>query len=391
MRLNSSHIALISALFGVLMLAGCQTIQFERPHVLSESDWPTDDGQETRSRYHDVSTGLPMQLAWEYGANAGFGPASPLILQDRVLIGNRKGELHSVELETGRGRGFKQLVDVIEGSPLIHEGLALVPAAWGRDVLVAFDLSQGAIRWKKRRIPFSTSLIAHGSEVVAVDVEGTLRAFEVEDGEELWTMSLGGTMAFKASPVRLSETDILLVESSGTAFRVNLDEQTVVWERDLGAPVYSTPAVDGNQFVVTTTRGDVALVDASTGQEVWRHNIGEHMRVGSPALGPEWIVFGATDGQVRSLSRIHGQENWSVQFDDVVTAPPLLTDSAVFVGTLGEELYALDITDGRILWETEVRGRIKSAMAWADEGLLVLTEPKWLMYYKPVSSEENDE
>ncbi len=74
----------------LLMMTGCQTIQFERPHVLSERDWPTDGQTESRSRAVADSLMLPLEEVWKYGANAGFGAGSPLVLQDRVLVGNRK-------------------------------------------------------------------------------------------------------------------------------------------------------------------------------------------------------------------------------------------------------------------------------------------------------------
>lgn len=368
-------------------LTGCQTIQFERPQNLSAADWPTDDGDAMRSRMHEDSLALPLELAWQYSANAGFGPGSPLILQDRVLVANRKGEIHTVELETGRSRGFKQMGDVIEGSPLIHEGTMYVPAAWGRKVLIAFDLSRGVNRWRKEGVPFATSLMAHSDLVVGVDVEGTLRAFAADDGVEVWSLSLGDHLSVEASPVRLSPTDILLADVEGTLHRVNLDNQRIVWSRDVGAPIYTTPAVSGGNVAVSTTRGTVHWVDAETGRDQWTARVNEGVRMGAPAIGPDGILLGATDGQVRSLSLNDGREQWSVQFEDVITAAPLIAGETVFVGTMGKQLFALRVSDGQVRWETEVKGRIKSAMALAGGGLLVLTEPKWLMYYKPEASD----
>lgn len=378
-----THITRSIALGLLVALAGCQTIQFERPQVMTEADWPTDGQTEERSRNVDETLELPLELAWEYSANAGFGTSSPLILQDRVLVGNRKGEVHTVELETGRGRGFKQMGESVEGSPLIHEGIMFVPVAWGKRVLVAFDLAKGTNLWRKRGVPFATALIGHGETVIGIDIEGTLRAFSIRNGEEVWSLELAPFTTFKASPVRLSDTSILVADISGKVYRVNVDEREVEWTRDLEAPIYETPAVDGGEVVIATTRGTAHLLNADTGSDRWMWKGPEHLRMGAPAVSERYVILGSTEGTVRSFDRSTGELIWETAFDDVVSAAPLIADNAVFIGTLGEEVAALNLQSGDITWTAEVKGRIKSAMAFADGGLLVLTEPKWVLYFKP--------
>ncbi len=372
---------------GLVLLAvlasGCQTIQFVRPHVTTASDWPTDGQTAERSRVHDQSLPAPLTLAWKYNANAGFSEASPLRLQDRILLGNRKGEIHAVELESGRGRGFKQLGEVIEGSPLIYEGMLYVPISWGRKTLVAFDLAAGTIRWQQRGVPFGTALIAQRDLILGVDLEGTIRAYAMDDGRPAWTLSLDTLRTFKASPVRISESSVLFVDVTGTMYGVDLDTQTVTWVKDLGAPVYHTPAVSEAKVAVTTARGSVYLLDTITGDKVWSWQGPEHIRMGAPALGLSGVLAGASDGIIRLLNRASGSVEWEVAVDDVVSAPPLVTRNHAFVGTLGKELLGLDMATGEVQWRTEVDGRIKSAMALADGGLLVLAEPRWLLYYRP--------
>ena len=369
--------------FCAVLAGGCQTIQFVRPHVTTTSDWPTDGQTAQRSRALDLSLSVPLTLAWKYNANAGFGAASPLRLQDRILLGNRKGEIHAVELESGRGRGFKQLGEVIEGSPLIYEGMLYVPISWGRRTLVAFDLAAGAIRWQQRGIPFGTALIAHRDLILGIDLEGTIRAYAMDDGREAWTLSLGTLRTFKASPVRISESSVLFVDVTGTMYAVDLDTQTVTWVKHLRAPVYHTPAVSETKAAVTTARGSVYLLNTLTGDTVWSWQGPEHIRMGAPALGPSSVLAGATDGRIRSFARDSGEIEWEAAVEDVISAPPLVMRDHAFVGTLGKELLGLDVATGEVLWRTEVDGRIKSAMAVAEGGLLVLTEPRWLLYYRP--------
>jgi outer membrane protein assembly factor BamB len=370
----------------VLILSGCQTIQFERPHVLSETDWPTEGRTDARNRTVQDSLTLPLEEVWRYSANAGFGAGSPLILQDRALVGTRKGEVHTITIETGRGAGFKQMGESVEGSPLIYEGLMFVPVAWGRHILVAFDLAKGTNKWRAKGVPFATTLVDHGDTVVGVDLEGTLRAYDIQDGSESWALSLAPYQSFKASPIRLSESSVLLADISGTLYRVNLDSREIEWTLSVDSPVYQTPAVDGSDVVVTTTRGRVLAIDAYTGDTKWEWVGALHLRMGAPALSSSSVVVGATDGRVMLLDRLSGQLQWEARFDDVISAAPLIVGPTVFVATLGKELAGLDVRTGEFTWRTELEGRVKSAMAVAEGGLLVLTEPKWVVYFKPINT-----
>ena len=49
------------------------------------------------------------------------------------------------------------------------------------------------------------------------------------------------------------------------------------------------------------------------------------------------------------------------------------------------------VSSGEVTWRTELDGRVKSAMAVADGGLLVVTEPKWVMYFKPAAPSVDSE
>ena len=149
---HARHISRI--LLAAIVFAGCQSIRFDLPGRLTEEDWPTDGKTADRSRYVPESLSLPLEVSWEYSANAGFGPGSPLILDGVVLVGTRKGEIHAIELATGRKRGFKKMGEAIEGSPLIANGMLYVPSAWGKKVLVGFDLKRGVISWKVPGGPF---------------------------------------------------------------------------------------------------------------------------------------------------------------------------------------------------------------------------------------------
>lgn len=385
---HARHIARI--LLAAIVFAGCQSIRFDLPGRLTEEDWPTDGKTADRSRYVPESLSLPLEVSWEYSANAGFGPGSPLILDGVVLVGTRKGEIHAIELATGRKRGFKKMGEAIEGSPLIANGMLYVPSAWGKKVLVGFDLKRGVISWKVAGVPFETALVAHEDNVVGVDVEGTVRSFNGETGEEVWRLELGEKISAQASPLLITPNRLFVATDDGNGYLVDLNVPEIIWQTDLGAPVYASPAMSNGIIYISTTRGSLVAIEAVTGEQKWlMETLNPDVRMGAPAVDGERVYFGATDGRVRSLDINTGEIQWEVQLPDVITGAPLVTRETVFIGTMGRELMGLRTTTGDLVWEVKMKGRIKSAMAIAGEGLIVLSEPRYVTYFKHV--EQSDE
>ena len=187
-----------------LILVGCQTVQLQNPQRVSSEDWLTDGQHPSKQRSYALSVDPPLEKIWEYNAAAGFGPGSPLIVNGTVLVSTRKGEVHSIDLETGRRRGFKAFGEGIEGSPVVSDGKLFVPIDMGRRSLTAWDLAKGNTAWRKKDTFISAGLSADQEAIYAVDIKGVIYAILKEDGETKWTYDLGHRAIGKASPLLLS-------------------------------------------------------------------------------------------------------------------------------------------------------------------------------------------
>jgi outer membrane protein assembly factor BamB len=364
-------------------MAGCQTIQFSRPGVVDERDWLVDGYSQNRSRSVDATLELPLVQAWEYNAAGAFGQGAPLVFSNQVLVGTRKGEIHAIELETGRKAGYKNIGDGIEATPLIQNGVMFVASAIGKNTLLAYDLKTGGYRWRVRGDPIESGLLAGEGLLVAADIYGVVKAYRQESGEEAWSVTLGDRVSVQTTILMIDGTGVFVADDSGMAHLLRLQDGAQLWKTKLSGPVYESPAAYGSLIVVPTTRGALDALNAEDGSLAWTHSGSRgDMRFGSVAISGDLIVAGATDGMVRGLHPRDGHALWSVQIPDVVIAAPLISNGLVFVGSMGRKLYALDRESGAVRWETTLRGRIKSAMAIVDDGLLVLSEPRYVTYFK---------
>ena len=156
---------------GLTLLVGCQSLEVRQSHIAPDS-WLTEGQTAQRAYATDVALAPPLDEAWDYNAAAGFGPASPLIYGNAVLVSNRQGEVHGIDLETGRRIGIESFGDAVEGSPVVLGDMMYVPVAWGRRALIAYDLKKGSKRWEVRHAPIEAGLLQAGGSIIGVDVEG---------------------------------------------------------------------------------------------------------------------------------------------------------------------------------------------------------------------------
>lgn len=190
----------------------------------------------------DAATGKTI---WEHkfpsptdGVNfsEGAGPHStPLVTADRVFaVGSRKelfalnkanGQVawsHDMIKEygaTGPDRGYAP-------SPLLHEGLVIVPMGGPGQVLAAFNAQTGALAWKAGDFDFSpaspTLIDVDGQKQLLYFAGNAVAGFEPASGRTLWSHPHKTDWGLNISTPIWSPSDHLLFISSayGTGSRV---------------------------------------------------------------------------------------------------------------------------------------------------------------------------
>ena len=381
-----SHVHTFILIAALAAIGGCRALQVERPGVVTEGDWLTEGAVPERQRAVEAEIAPPLEEAWVYDADAGFGPGSPLLLGDVVLVATRKGEVHAISLTTGKRQGSSEFGDAVEGAPAVAEGVIYVPGAWGGRALHAYSLSRSQTLWSKKGAPVEAGLLLLDGALYAADVEGVVRAYRAKDGEVLWEQPLDSTAGFHATPLQAGPGRLVVADDRGRLRAMAAETGEFLWQQELEAPTYETPASDGEAVYVPTTRGLFVALDAETGLVRWRYAIEDRtVRFTAPALASGALVFAGTDGVVRALDAATGDVRWTRQVEEAITAPPLLTPDVVYVGSMGRQLYALRRATGEVLWEEELEGRIKSGMAAREGHLVVLAEPENVYLFKPAT------
>jgi outer membrane assembly lipoprotein YfgL len=139
----------------------------------------------------------------------------------------------------------------------------------------------------------------------------------------------------------------------------------MVWQAKvdpIGFPL-GVAARDG-RFHVAGGDGAVLALDAATGRELWRGQVGQRLSAGVGSDGRHAAVV-TVGNDVVVLDA--GRELWRQRVPSRVITPPLVAGERVFVMSVDRVVHAFDVQDGRRLWVLQRPG---DALTLGQTGVL---------------------
>jgi len=126
------------------------------------------------------------------------------------------------------------------------------------------------------------------------------------------------------------------------------------WANQIGE--VSTPlmaSVFGQQVAVASSLGQLALINATTGQDVWRLSLGSPIQAGVGGDGQRFAVVTRNNELVTVES---GRVLWRQALPALSYTPPLVAGARVFVLTGDRTVSAFDGATGQKLWTQQRPG-----------------------------------
>ena len=291
------------------------------------------------------------------------------------------------------------------GPVVVSDCVYLFHRSEGREVLSAFLVKDGSLRWKQA-LPTSYSAQFGGTEgpsatpaadhqrVFALGASGKLRAVSATDGRLLWQVDCAerfgaesGFFGFGSSPLLLGDRLIVQVggpEACVVAFAVA--DGRVLWkagtdEAGYGSPVPRTRA--GRQEVLCFHRAGLLLLDPTHGVELarfpWRARMHASVNAATPVAVGDGIFMTASYGAGAVLLKPDGKtlrpawsgdESLSSHF-----ATPVLVDGFLygFHGRQesGPDFRCIEAGSGKVRWSLGRAGS-GSVLAVGRELLLLM-------------------
>ncbi|MCU0307500.1 MAG: PQQ-binding-like beta-propeller repeat protein [Thermoleophilia bacterium] len=145
--------------------------------------------------------------------------------------------------------------------------------------------------------------------------------------------------------------------NSGRVFALDHDTGEVVWARRQRSYIASTPAIDGDQVIVTSMDGMATAYGAGAGLRRWQHSTGGSPIESSPLVVGDEVYFGAWNGELTSLDRRTGRVRWTFQADGDIKGSAALAGDLVVVGDYGGSVHGVRRSDGAEVWSTSAGAR----------------------------------
>ncbi len=146
------------------------------------------------------------------------------------------------------------------------------------------------------------TLQAFGDVIVVATSARQLVAYS-DLGIRLWQLDL--TEIAPAAMVRVSDTDLVVVDLAGEVRRLTIATGALAWQRGLGSDVTVAPAVGKGLVVVMDRGGTVTALDQATGDRRWT---AELEGLGAGFVGDTVVVL--QDQTAHGLDPATGKRRW---------------------------------------------------------------------------------
>lgn len=262
-----------------------------------------------------------------------------------------------------------EVAEGIESTAAIHGDTVYVGGLDG--VLYALALDSGELRWKyEAGEGIKSSPAVHGGGVFFGDEGGTFHAVDATSGKLLWRFE---TEAEIVSSANFAGERVLFGSHDESLYCLSVKDGSLVWRVETGGYVYGTPAVAGETVISAGCDGYLRIVALSDGTELRKIELGGYVGA-SPAVRGGRAYVGTFENEVLALNLENGAVLW--RFEDEKRKFPFLSSAAVrdglvVIGGRDKRLRALAAATGEQRWSYTTRGKIDSSPVIAGDRVYV--------------------
>jgi len=280
------------------------------------------------------------------------------------FFGQPRNVVWALDRETGREVWFFDKVNKADGTDravgqyveggAISDGIFVIGNSDNN--VYALDVESGAPRWgapfKTDHRVWATPLIVDGTVYIG-SMDRRLYALDLASGRVRWDFYTDG--AFASAPV-LQNGILYIGAFDNRLYAIDAETGTELWHFESDGWFWGSPVVDGDVVYAVDVKGNVFAMDATTGDEIWHEARDVAVRAGM-ALNEDGsrLFVGGQNGALYALDTSDGYLMWSAEGENQtqVLSTPIVGESVVYELVLYGESYrirALHMENGRESW-----------------------------------------
>lgn len=344
------------------------------PHgVTRAQDWPLSRGDAASTGATSEVIPNQPQLLWEYRLDGLGFDSGPVIADGKVFAADADGQIVCLSLSDGELIWKKKLDTGFMASPAYREGRLYLGDLDG--VIRALDASSGETYWEhdaQREIDAGANFF-EGS-VLVTSQSGSLLSIDRAEGKLLWQyetddqLQCGPTLAGNLTYLGGCDQHLHIVNvETGQAHMEKIP---------IDAPTGSTPSVSGSVVLVPNYRGQIWAFEAPSHRLLWTF---ENSRLASEfknsvAVAQDLVIAASGNRRVFALDLSNGEVVWDYTVRRRIDSSPIITGDRVVLAGSDGRILMLDLKTGEQLWMFESKGSFLGSPAVASGRLVVASD-----------------
>jgi len=247
---------------------------------------------------------------------------------------------------------------------------------------------------KKERL--AAAPVVANDTVFVIDTAAVVHAFAASNGSERWRTNLGvkgdGDSSVFGGGASFDNGKIYATTGVGDVAALDATTGNVLWKVRPAGPIRGAPTVANGQLYVITQDNQIFALNAEDGKTIWNQagsleNSGI-FGVAAPSVAQGTVIAGFSSGELTAYRYENGRAVWqdalsrttmstAVASLSDIDADPVIADGKVYAIGQGGRMVAMDIVTGQRLWELNIGG---IATPWiAGDWLFVVTDQAQLL------------
>lgn len=287
-------------------------------------------------------------LDFEYNTSDWI-KSRPAVDDNNVYVASMDGEVSKLELTK---KGYKERWKKKIGEHFIYGELELKDdnLLFADSDLYAYCLNtkDGKIKWR----------------------HSVIKSFMIDDYRVLTDQIAGG--AYYESKPTAAQGKVFIGTPSGFVYAVDAETGEEKWKFEVGGAISGAPVIDGNKVYIGTEGGeeDFYCLDVNTGNLIWKQLVSWVW--GSANVSDGLVYVPGVDGYVYCLEGETGAIVWRYRTERSTCSEPLIIGEHVYFGSWDHYLYKFNKKTGEYIWKYQLSGGSDSGSPISGEGKIFL-------------------
>ncbi len=178
-----------------------------------------------------------------------------------------------------------------------------------------------------------------------------------------WTRKVDSNI--QASPVT-SDDSVYITNIAGMVYKFDIATSSMIWRKDLGEEIASTPCLDERKMIVCTysSPSKVFCLDIGTGGIIWVKEMGGPIS-SSPLIEDKKVYLATELAVISCLDLNDGSMLWSRVAGNMINTSPCTSDTGIIFCDNNSQIYCLDYESGTVVWSKRFTSQIAVAPTYS--------------------------